>query len=121
MQGASGMLATVQKADGKFQMMNVGNQLGMTATQKERVRSASAPVGNTSDEPNFWVHYDKDTENISITQARPSDDDGHSDGSSQCSNNWEIDNDDLPHSDDKDAALVDSAHTNQFRAADDAF
>lgn len=126
MQGASGMLAAVQKADGKFQMMNVRNQLGMTATQKERVRSTSAPVGTASEEPNFWVHYDKDTEEITITQARPSDDDDHSESSSQCSNSWEKsigDDDGVAHTDIKDSSVAEdyNAHTTRLGAADDAF
>ena len=77
MQGASGMLSVVQQADGKFQMMSLRDQLGLTPAQKERVRSTSAPPGG-SVEPNFWVHFDKDSEEIGITQARPTDDDEHS-------------------------------------------
>lgn len=81
MQGASGMLSVVQQADGKFQMMSLRDQLGLTDLQKERVRSTLAPTGSAADEPVFWVHYDRESDEIGITQSRPTDDDDHS----QCS------------------------------------
>lgn len=74
MQGASGMLSCVQQVDGKFQMMSLRNQLGLTADQKRRIKSDKVP-SDALVEPIFWVHYDKDVEAISITQSRPVDDD----------------------------------------------
>ena len=75
MQGASGMLSVVQQADGKFQMMNLRDQLGLTGSQKTRIKSESAQnlASGTSDEPTFWVHFDREAEEIIITQNFPND------------------------------------------------
>lgn len=85
-QGASVMLSAVQQADGKFQMMSLRDQLGLTPEQKARVMNPNPT--NESNEPEFWVHYDKDTEEICITQSRPADDD---DGSECSGDNVEKD------------------------------
>ena len=65
MQGASGMLSMTQQADGKFQMMSLRDQLGLTQAQKNQVKDAKA-AKSLDDEPHFWVHYDRDMEEISI-------------------------------------------------------
>lgn len=79
-QGASAMLSTVQQADGKLQMMFLRAQLGLTDDQKARLTSPEAP-DQATDEPELWVHYDKDAEAISIVPSRPVDDDPDSDSS----------------------------------------
>jgi len=73
MQGASGMLSCVQQVDGKFQMMSLRNQLGLSNDQKRRIQS-DKPCSDGTIEPSFWIHYDKVVEAISITQSRPVDD-----------------------------------------------
>jgi hypothetical protein len=72
MQGANGMIAAVQQVDGQFQMMYLRDQLGLTPEQETRL-TALKP-SNDCTEPEFWVHYDQDTAEISITQSKPSDD-----------------------------------------------
>lgn len=67
------MLSVAQKADGKFQMMSLKDQLGLTQAQKDRVKDTNA-AKSLDDEPHFWVHYDKEMEEISITQSRAEDD-----------------------------------------------
>ena len=73
MQGAGGALAAVQRADGKFQMMYFRDQLGLSPEQKARIMNPKRT--NASDEPEFWIHYDKDTADICILQSQPPDDD----------------------------------------------
>lgn len=70
MQGASGMLSAVQQADGKFQMMNLRGKLGLSEQQKAQIKSDVAP-NEDSIEPTFWVHFDKEEEDICISQNRP--------------------------------------------------
>mmetsp|Transcript_15991 Transcript_15991/g.27900 ORF Transcript_15991/g.27900 Transcript_15991/m.27900 type:complete len:163 (+) Transcript_15991:134-622(+) len=70
---ASAMISTVQRADGKFQMMFLRGKLGLTEDQKFRLKSSKYPKQNVAEEPCLWVHYDKDVESISITQCRPVD------------------------------------------------
>lgn len=86
MQGASGMLSVVQRADGKFLMMKLRDQLGLTESQRARIESDKSPAscedGTSIAEPTFWVHFDRDAEEISITQSCPADDE---DSSSQSS------------------------------------
>jgi hypothetical protein len=77
MQGASGVLSAVQQADGKFQMMYLRNQLGLTSEQKARITDPTP--SSTTAEPEFWIHYDKDTAEISITQSQPLDSDSDDD------------------------------------------
>ena len=72
MQGAGGALAAVQRADGKFQMMYFRDQLGLSPEQKARIMNPKR--ANATDEPEFWIHYDKDTADICIMQSQPPDD-----------------------------------------------
>ena len=82
MQGASAMLSVVQQADGKFQMMSLRGNLGLSDIQKNRIKRDAAPdPGETQQEPSFWVHFDRETEEISITQSQPVDDDSCSESS----------------------------------------
>lgn len=107
MQGASGMLSTVQRADGKFQMMFLRNKLGLTDDQKARVKSDKSPSNACTEEPTFWVHFIKDVHDIDITQSRPVDDE------SVCSDDDEKADVDIPSEipskdDDKTATTKDS-------------
>ena len=43
MQGASGMLSAAQHADGKFQMMNFRDQIGLSEEQKQRIKYDAHP------------------------------------------------------------------------------
>ena len=74
MQGASGMLFMTLQADGKFQMMSLRDQLGLTQAQKNQVKDTKA-AKSLDDEPHFWVHFDRDMEEISISQSCPADND----------------------------------------------
>lgn len=77
MVGASGMLSAVQQADGKFQMMSVRGQFCLTKEQKARVISPSPVISDDANEnePNFYVRYDSDGKQITITQSGPIDTD----------------------------------------------
>ena len=72
MQGASGMLAVVQQADGKFQMMNLRDQFVLTLEQQKRITDPKPQTCTaSSEEPDFWIHYDEDSAEICITQSKP--------------------------------------------------
>jgi hypothetical protein len=113
MQGAGGILSAVQNADGRFQMMLFRNQLNLTTEQKERI--SDPKCSDKGVEPEFWVHYDRDTEEIYITQSQPPEDD---DDCSDCSgsNNDDETMDEEVEDDDKG-----SKRASYFGSADDAF
>ena len=125
MQGASGMLSTVQQVDGRFQMMFLRNQLGLTEEQKRRVKS-DKPADNSVEEPMFWVHYDKVVEAISITQSRHVDDDEDSiSDNDEDSNVVEelngLDSEIITSEELGDADRIQSQRRTRIGAADDAF
>ena len=73
------MLSAVQQADGKFQLQLMRNKLDLSPEQKARIRDESPPSDSSpSAEPSFWVHFDKEVEEIRILQSRPADDDDSS-------------------------------------------
>ena len=89
MHGAGGVLSAVQQVDGKFQMMYLRNQLGLSPEQKAKITNPK-PYAAPS-ELEFWVHYDKESAEIHITQSKPNEDED--DDFSQCSDNNKVKDD----------------------------
>ena len=105
-------MSAVQQVDGKFQMMYLRNQLGLSPEQKAKITNPK-PYAAPS-ELEFWVHYDKESAEIHITRTKPKEDD---------------DDDDFSQSSDSNEAKDDGEHEEKQSAkritypgaADDAF
>jgi hypothetical protein len=117
MQGAGGILSAVQQADGKFQMMYLRNQMNLTPAQKQRITDPKS--SNVCDEPEFWVHYDQDADEVYIAQSQPpeADDDDDDDGCSDSNKDEETDDEEAEEDDNNGT----SKRASYSGSADDAF
>lgn len=108
MQGAGALMSAVQRADGKFQMMHFRNELGLTHEQKARITDPES--SNAPDQPEFWVHYDKDIADVRILTKKPADDE-------------DDDNSESSVDDESEAVMDEEEHpgTSYSGAADGAF
>jgi len=61
--------------------MLLRDKLRLTEEQKARLKSEESPAGCSDDEPSFWVHFDKEAEEIGILNCHPVDDDSCSESS----------------------------------------
>jgi hypothetical protein len=70
MQGARAMVAIAGQVDGKFNVQFGRGTLNITKEQRDRCLSTVAVDGQVP-EPKIWIHYDEDTELISLHSSQP--------------------------------------------------
>ena len=68
-EGASVIEGIVSDANGLFLTKFVQDELGVSSTQLKRIFNTSRITSD--DEPSFWIHFDKVTEQVTVTQTMP--------------------------------------------------